>query len=403
VKGFTCEHCKLMFRHKNSLIRHMFLHTGERPYRCQRCNKAFTGRDRLSKHVKESHPEEFAIQSIQRERTEIAAKPTQKKKQQQQQQPVLQHPQLIQQLPQMLQQQHPLQYPLTNAPTLQAFTGIDFNGQSQTYYMLDQSNIYPQASQMMTLMPQTTVTTAPVEQQPQFVLPEGCTFVTTPSPLTSPPLVSVTPLPQIEVIVVDSDDDDDNEEDEPKKMEQQKSPLEIAMMEITGETAIEVTEIATADAAAAGIVIKLEKEPSFQVSISAAELEPAAAEAPAQEEKEDEKEENNSETEVLETDKSDKVEEEKLKEKTKTVDKSEDHHLKTFSQKETKEQTPPPQPEQTPQPKQQAPPAAASVQQESQELRCERCGKKFAYFLKKIYEVHQREGRCHLRSLASRS
>ena len=34
-KEFVCSHCPARFRHKNSLIRHMCQHTGERPYQCQ--------------------------------------------------------------------------------------------------------------------------------------------------------------------------------------------------------------------------------------------------------------------------------------------------------------------------------------------------------------------------------
>jgi hypothetical protein len=63
-KQFTCHVCKLQFRHKNSLVRHLFQHSGERPFRCQNCESGFTSINRLKEHIKKRHPDTPAAKSI---------------------------------------------------------------------------------------------------------------------------------------------------------------------------------------------------------------------------------------------------------------------------------------------------------------------------------------------------
>ena len=45
----------MKFRHNNSLVRHLFQHSGERPYNCRNCNSSFTQLNRLKEHVKRHH------------------------------------------------------------------------------------------------------------------------------------------------------------------------------------------------------------------------------------------------------------------------------------------------------------------------------------------------------------
>ncbi len=54
-KKFVCSDCPMRFRHKNSLIRHMCQHTGERPYACDACDAAFIAPHRLKEHIVRCH------------------------------------------------------------------------------------------------------------------------------------------------------------------------------------------------------------------------------------------------------------------------------------------------------------------------------------------------------------
>lgn len=45
-------------------MRHLFQHSGERPFRCQNCESGFTSINRLKEHIKKKHPDTPAAQSI---------------------------------------------------------------------------------------------------------------------------------------------------------------------------------------------------------------------------------------------------------------------------------------------------------------------------------------------------
>lgn len=49
---FVCSTCDRRFAHTSNLARHMRLHSGDRPFRCSFCNKDFSRKDKLDTHLK---------------------------------------------------------------------------------------------------------------------------------------------------------------------------------------------------------------------------------------------------------------------------------------------------------------------------------------------------------------
>ncbi|RZC38146.1 zf-H2C2 2 domain containing protein [Asbolus verrucosus] len=49
---FTCSVCDRKFAHTSNLARHMRLHSGDRPFSCEICNKNFSRKDKLELHRK---------------------------------------------------------------------------------------------------------------------------------------------------------------------------------------------------------------------------------------------------------------------------------------------------------------------------------------------------------------
>ncbi|XP_069669595.1 uncharacterized protein [Periplaneta americana] len=50
-KPFKCDVCEMSFKRRNNLVEHMFTHTGVKPYKCQICEKSYSQQHNLVTHV----------------------------------------------------------------------------------------------------------------------------------------------------------------------------------------------------------------------------------------------------------------------------------------------------------------------------------------------------------------
>jgi KRAB domain-containing zinc finger protein len=58
-RPYECSTCGKAFSRSGHLAVHMRVHSGERPYECSTCGKAFSGSGKLTKHVR--LPESFGV------------------------------------------------------------------------------------------------------------------------------------------------------------------------------------------------------------------------------------------------------------------------------------------------------------------------------------------------------
>ena len=59
-RPYVCETCSKAFADTSSLARHRRIHTGRRPYKCHvaGCEKTFCRRTTLTKHLRRNHPDD---------------------------------------------------------------------------------------------------------------------------------------------------------------------------------------------------------------------------------------------------------------------------------------------------------------------------------------------------------
>lgn len=54
-KPFKCPHCDRAFTQSGNLNNHIRLHTDEKPFKCHFCDKAFVQSGNLSSHIRNNH------------------------------------------------------------------------------------------------------------------------------------------------------------------------------------------------------------------------------------------------------------------------------------------------------------------------------------------------------------
>ena len=47
-----CHHCPKSFKKPSDLVRHIRIHTGEKPFKCDTCGRAFTVKSTLDSHMR---------------------------------------------------------------------------------------------------------------------------------------------------------------------------------------------------------------------------------------------------------------------------------------------------------------------------------------------------------------
>ena len=51
-KPYQCSQCDKAFSHDSDFTKHLKIHTGEKPYQCSHCDKAFSMNSDLTRHLR---------------------------------------------------------------------------------------------------------------------------------------------------------------------------------------------------------------------------------------------------------------------------------------------------------------------------------------------------------------